>query len=97
MERREERIALVFETREEKNARIPTRGTEIVKFIAALKREQGLVEVRQAKFIAGAPPAKRRRAQASEQAVVNLVAGYHHRPGLEFLRGVAHHFSLGAD
>ena len=55
------------------------------------------MEVRQAKFTAGAAPTKRRSAQANEQALVNLVASYYDRTGIEFLRGVAHHFSLGAD
>ena len=67
----------------------------IWKFIAALKWEQGLVVVRQAKSIAGAPPAKPRRAQASEQALVNRIADYYHQPGLEFPRLVTHHLDGG--
>ena len=77
------------------NATVGCHHPSIWKFIAALKREQGLVEVRQAKFIAGAPPTKRKRAQASEQALVNLVAGYYHRTRVEFLRLVTHHSAEG--
>ena len=55
------------------------------------------MEVRQAKFTAGAAPTKRRSAQANEQVLWNLVTSYYDRTGLEFLRSVAHHFSLGAD
>ena len=55
------------------------------------------MEVRQAKFTAGAAPTKRRSVQANEQALRNLVTSHYDRIGLEFLRGVAHHFSLGAD
>ena len=65
------------------------------KFITALKREQELVEGRHAKFVAGAQPSKRRRCQANEQALKTLIVSYYFRPGLEFLSGVAHHFSLG--
>ena len=66
----------------------------IWKFIASLKREQGLVEVRQAKFIAGAQPPKRVKSQANEQALKELIASYLYRPRMEFLRGVAHHFIM---
>ena len=67
-------------------------ATELVLYF-----ERGLVEVRQAKFTAGAAPTKRSSAQANEQALVNLVASYYDRTGVEYLRGVAHHFSFGAD
>ena len=67
----------------------------IWKFISALKREQGLVEVKQAKHIAGDSSTKRKTAQANEQGLRNLVSSYVHRPRLEFLRGVPHHFSIG--
>ena len=40
----------------------------IWKFIAALKREQGLVEVRQAKFTAGSAPTKRRSSASQVQS-----------------------------
>ena len=36
------------------------------KFVADLKREQGFVEVRHAKYIAGAQPSKRVKTQANE-------------------------------
>ena len=41
------------------NATVGCHHPTIWKFVASLKREQGLVEVRQAKFIAGAQPPKR--------------------------------------
>ena len=67
------------------------------KFITALKREQGLVEIRQAKYIAGDRVYKRKTSQANENAFSHLVGSYLHRPRLEFLRGVAHQFSMGTD
>ena len=42
-------------------------------FISALKREQELVEVRQAKYIAGDQPAKRKTAKGNEQAKMNPI------------------------
>ena len=55
------------------------------------------MEVRQAKFTAGAAPTKRRSAQPNEQALTNLGANNFDGTGVEYLRGVAHHFSFGAD
>ena len=68
-----------------------------LELIAALKREQGLVEVRQAKLIAGAQPNKRVKSQANEQTLKEQSASYLYRPRMEFLRGVAHHFSMDAN
>ena len=79
------------------NATVGCHHPNIWKFITALKREQGLVEVRQAKFIAGTNPPKRRKNQATEEALKQLVTSYVWRPTMEFLRGVAHHFNLEAD
>ena len=79
------------------NATVGCHHPNILKFISALKREQGLVELRQAKYTAGSRPTKRKAAQANEQALRDLVGSYLHRPRLEFLRGVAHHFSIGTD
>ena len=79
------------------NATVGCSHPSIWKFIASLKREQGLVEVRQAKFIAGAQPPKRVKSQANEQALKELIASYLYRPRMEFLRGVAHHFSMDAN
>ena len=53
-----------------------------------LEREQGLVEVRQAKFIAGAQPPKRVRSQANEHALKELIARYLYRRRMEFIRGI---------
>ena len=57
------------------------------------------MEVRQARFLAGDAPTKRKRSQASEQALIDLVLHYfdEDRTKMEFLRGVAHHFCLGAN
>ena len=81
------------------NATVGFHHPTIWKFIAALKREQGLVELRQAMFLAGNAPTKRKRCQASEQDLIDLVLHYfdEDRTTMEFLRSVAHHFSLGAD
>ena len=78
------------------NATVGCNHPSIWKFNASLKREQGLVEVRQAKFIAGAQPPKRIKSQAHEQTLKELIASYLYRPRMEFLRGVAHHFSMDA-
>ena len=79
------------------NATVGCNHPSIWKFIASLKREQGLVDVRQAKFIAGAQPPKRIKSQANEQALKELNASHLYRPRMEFLRGVAHHFSMDAN
>ena len=79
------------------NATVGCHHLNIWNFITALKSDQGLVEVRQAKYIAGNQPTKRYTAQSNEQALRDLVRTYLHRPKLEFLRGVAHHFSIGTD
>ena len=69
----------------------------IWKYISALKREQGLVEVRQAKYLAGDQPVKRKAVKDNERALKNLILSYSHRPRMEFLRGVSYHFSIGSD
>ncbi|KAI6655395.1 hypothetical protein LOD99_2230 [Oopsacas minuta] len=51
------------------NATVDCHHTVIWKFLLALKREQGLVEVRQTNYLPGKPPTKRRRSQRSEQAL----------------------------
>ena len=55
------------------NATVGCHHPNIWKFITALKREQGLVEVRQANYIAGNQPTKRKTTQANEQAKINPV------------------------
>ena len=59
---------------------------------------RGLVEVRQARFIAGSSPTKRKKSLQSEKSLTKLV-GRLYTPGydeMDFLKSVAHHFSLGA-
>ena len=58
------------------------------------QREQGLVEVRQAKFISCAQPSKRVKTQGNEQALKDLILSYMYRPRMEFLRGIAHHLNM---
>ena len=80
------------------NATVGCHHPNIWKFITALKCEQGLVEIRQAKYIAGDQPYKRKTAQANEKALRELVGSYLHRPTFELLiRCVAHHFDMGSD
>ena len=73
---------------------LKTQQLAIWKFISALKREQGLVEAKQAKYIGGEKPVKRLKNRANEDALTNLVQGYLNRPPLEFLKGVAYRFSI---
>ena len=79
------------------NATVGSHHPTVWKFVAALKREQGLVEVRQTKFFTRARPAKRSKNQANEDALKQLVGSYQWRPKMEFLRCVAHHFSMEAN
>ena len=79
------------------NATVGCHHPNVWKFLSALKREQGLVELRQAKYIDGNQASKRKKVQANEKAPRDLVGSYLHRPRLEFLRGVAHHFNIGTD
>ena len=70
------------------NATVACHHPSIRKFISALKREQGLVEVKQAKFIAGDKPTKRRKDKANAEALKEMVMSYYYFPRLEFLRGI---------
>ena len=79
------------------NATVGCHHPTIWKFVTALKREQGLVELRQTEFVTGARPAKRSKDQANEDALKQLVGSYQWRPKMEFLRGVAHHYSMEAN
>ena len=76
------------------NATIGCYHPNIWRFIDALKREQGLVEVKHAKFIAGEKPTKRLKNKASEEALKTLILGYLHRQPMEFVRGVAHRIGM---
>ena len=63
------------------------------RFLEKLKKEQALVEVKQAFYISGKKPGKRRCYSERESALENLIKGYLTRPKDEFLRGVAYHLS----
>ena len=66
----------------------------IWKFISALKKEKGLVEITQAKFLSGEMPTKRTKNSSNEETSSTLVLGYFHRSPMEFLIGIAHRFTL---
>ena len=71
--------------------------TNIWKWINAIRREQGLVEVKQAKFLAGDKPSKRTKNSANEDGLTNLVLSYFHRSPMEFLQGIAHRLTFGTN
>ena len=62
-----------------------------MKFINALKREQALIEFKQAKFIAGSRPTKRPKHKYGTQGIC---LKFYYRPRMEFLRGVEHQFAI---
>ena len=62
----------------------------IWRFIDALKREQGLVEVKQGTFIAGERRTRRQKDKANEEGLKSLILSYFHRQPIEFLQGVVH-------
>ena len=63
-------------------------------FLEKLKKEQGLVEIKQTFYLTGREPPKRKLDLDYERALINLVEGYLTRDKLEFLKGVAYQFSL---
>ena len=79
------------------NATVGCHHPNLWKFISALKREQGLVEVKQAKYIAGDQPTKCRIVQDNDRALRELIRRYLLNPRMEFLMGVAHRFSMATD
>ena len=70
------------------NATIGCHHPNIWKWIIAIRREQGLVEVKQAKFLAGDKPSKRTKNFGNEEGLTNLVLSYFHRSPIEFLQGI---------
>ena len=62
----------------------------------ALKQEQGLGKLKQAKYIAGEKPSKRQKDKDNEESLKNLIIGYLHREPVEFIRGVAHRIGMHA-
>ena len=66
----------------------------IWRFLTILKREQGLVEVKQAFYVSGRNPSKRKYSEDREHALKNLVDNYLLRPKFEFLRGITYHFTF---
>ena len=55
------------------NATVGYQHPNIWRFIDALKREQGLVEVKQAKFLAGEKPTTRQKDKANEEGLKSLI------------------------
>ena len=76
------------------NATIGCHHPNIWRFIDALKREQGLVKVKQAKFLAGEKPTRRQKDKANEEGLKSLILSYFHRQPIEFLQGVAHRIGM---
>ena len=66
----------------------------IWKFLEVLKKEQDLVEVKQAFCISGRKTTERKLYRDKEQALKNLVENYLSRPKLEFLKGIAYQFAF---
>ena len=75
------------------NVTVGCQQPNIWKFLAALKREQGLVEVRLAKYIAGEKVQKAKNVLAREKVIRDLIGSYLYRPRIKFLRGIAHNFT----
>ena len=63
-------------------------------FLDILKKEQDLIEVKQAFYISGRKPSKRKFNADRKKALATLVVSYESRPKLEFLRGIAYQFSF---
>ena len=76
------------------NATVGCCHPTIWKVIQSLKLEQGIVEIKQAKYIACEKPAKGYIKHHHEECSKNLVRDYFNRPIMEFLRGIAHHIGL---
>ena len=66
----------------------------IWKFLDVLKKEQDLVEVKQAFCTIGRSPSKRKNHADREKALENLVDNYLSRPKLEFPKGIAYQFAF---
>ena len=69
----------------------------IWRFLTILNKEQGLVEVKQALYISGRNPSKRRYFEEREKELKNLVENYLLRPKSEFLRGISYHLTFIID
>ena len=76
------------------NSTVGCHNPTIWKFIQALKLEQGIVEVKQMKFLAGEKPTKRIKWQHQEETLKNIIQDYLNRTMLEFLKGIAHHIGM---
>ena len=66
------------------------------KFLSVLKKEQGLTEVKQAFYLCGKNPSKRKSNADHERALETLVEDYLTRPKMDFLRGVAYQFAFNS-
>ena len=75
------------------NAAVGCHHPNIWRFIDALKREQGLVEVKQAKFLAGEKTTRRQKDKANEEGL-KIILSYFHRQPIEFLQCVAHRVGM---
>ena len=66
----------------------------IWRFLDVLKKEQDLVEVKQAFCMSGRNPTKRKLYRNREHALKTLIDNYLSRPNLEFLKGIAYQFGF---
>ena len=69
----------------------------ICKWSNTIRREQGLVEVKQAKFLAEDKPSKRTKNSANGDGLANLVLSYFHRSPMEFLQGIVYNLTFGTN
>jgi hypothetical protein len=64
-------------------------------FLGILKREQALYDVQINHMLVGQPPPpKRRKYKDSDQRINTIVATFHERDILDYLRGIAYNFSF---
>ena len=66
------------------NATVGCYHPTICKLIQALKLEQGIVELKQIKYLAGERPTKRKNCQYHEETIWNLERDYFNRSMMDF-------------
>ena len=76
------------------SAHVSCHHPSIWTFLNVLKKEQGLVEIKQAFYLTGRDPLKRKCYADREESLKTLVNGYLTRPKMDFLRGIAYLFAF---
>ena len=66
-----------------------------MEMVNVIRREQGLVEVKQANFIAGDKPSKRTKNSVYKNGLINIFLSYLHRSPMKFLQRIAQRLTLG--